>query len=274
MPERLLVDYFRRYSRWFILTGAGISSASGIPHYRDRNGQWMHSQPIQYQAFITQPSIYKRYWARSAIGWKKFQKARFNQSHRLLTELESMGKVSIIVTQNVDGLHQQAGSTSAINLHGNLDQVRCLSCDTLHPRKSIQNQIMSTNPALELDNATPLPDGDAWLIDFDLDSFYPPSCHLCDGMLKPDVVFFGENVPRTRVNTCFSHLASSDALIVIGSSLMVYSGLRFVRAAHDRGLPIVAINDGITRADDLFDYKIEDDCADTLSELISELRDD
>ncbi|MFT5503764.1 MAG: NAD-dependent SIR2 family protein deacetylase [Gammaproteobacteria bacterium] len=274
MADSVLVDYFRQYSRWFILTGAGISTASGIPHYRDRNGQWMHSQPIQFQAFVNQQSVYKRYWARSAIGWKSFQKARFNQSHRLLAQLESMDKISIIVTQNVDGLHQKAGSTSAINLHGNLDHARCLSCDTLHPRESIQDQIMSDNPALNLINARPLPDGDAWLVDFDFDNFHPPACHLCDGRLKPDVVFFGENVPRQRVDTCFSHLASSDALMIIGSSLMVYSGLRFVRAAHDRGLPIVAINDGITRADDLLDYKVESDCADTLLELITELCDD
>lgn len=263
-PGTALADFVRAYPRLFVLTGAGISTASGIPDYRDLDGGWKRRPPVTYQAFVADAATRARYWARSLIGWRRFGSARPNQAHAALARLENDGRIEALVTQNVDGLHQSAGSRAVIDLHGRLDEVRCLQCERRIPREAFQRELEARNPAWRELDALAAPDGDADLDDMDFTSFDVPACTACGGMLKPDVVFFGENVPRERVEKAWAHLAASDAMLVVGSSLMVYSGFRFAREAARSGKPIAAINRGRTRADDLFALKVEGDCAEVL----------
>ena len=260
-----LADFIDRHRRLFVLTGAGISTASGIPDYRDENGEWKHQQPMQYRDFVGSQHARQRYWARSFIGWQRFRRARPNPAHEALARLERQGRVLITVTQNVDGLQQRAGSRGVIELHGSLGRVECLDCAAVISRESLQQRLQDGNPLLALQAASARPDGDAAFESFDFTEVRVPECKACGGRLKPGVVFFGEAVPRARVEACFASLERADALLVIGSSLMVYSGFRFVRAAVRRGLPIAAINRGKTRADDLLAFKLESDCADALA---------
>ena len=262
-----LHDFLGRHRRLFVLTGAGISTGSGIPDYRDADGAWKRVPPVTFQAFTGQESTRRRYWARSLAGWPHFARARPNAAHAALAQLEAEGRVEVLVTQNVDGLHQQAGSGAVIDLHGRLDQVLCLGCGARGPRTSFQHELAALNPGWEQHQALVAPDGDADLEGVDFSTFEVPACGRCGGMLKPDVVFYGESVPRERVQASVEHLRRSDALLVVGSSLMVYSGFRFARMAHEAGLPVVAINHGRTRADDLLTLKLEADCMQVLPRL-------
>jgi NAD-dependent SIR2 family protein deacetylase len=266
-PGAALADFLRAHPRLFVLTGAGISTASGIPDYRDLDGGWKRRPPVTYQAFVADAATRARYWARSLIGWRRFGSARPNAAHAALARLENEGRIEALVTQNVDGLHQAAGSRAVIDLHGRLDEVRCLQCERRIPRAAFQRELETRNPAWRELDALAAPDGDADLDGMDFTSFDVPACAACGGMLKPDVVFFGENVPRERVEEAWAHLAASDAMLVVGSSLMVYSGFRFARGAARARKPIAAINRGRTRADDLFALKVEGDCAEVLQSI-------
>ena len=263
-----LEDFLARHKRLFILTGAGCSTDSGIPDYRDADGNWKRSPPVTYQAFMADAGTRRRYWARSLIGWQRFGKAGPNGAHRALARLEARGLVEMLLTQNVDRLHQAAGSERVIDLHGRLDLVRCMACERRTPRQEMQERLIRLNPGWVELAAGIAPDGDADLEDVDFAGFTVPFCMSCDGLLKPDVVFFGENVPRERVETARDHLARADAMLVVGSSLMVYSGFRFVDAAARAGKPIAAVNLGRTRGDDLFALKVEQACDTALAFLL------
>ena len=253
------------YRHVFVLTGAGCSTGSGIPDYRDAMGSWKRTPPVNYRDFVEDPQVNARYWARSFIGWPIVSRASPNAAHVALARAQSSGWISRLVTQNVDGLHERAGSSGVIDLHGRIDQVVCLHCGERTPRARVQLRLADANPEWAGIDAEAAPDGDADLEGRDFARFRVPSCEACGGMLKPDVVFFGENVPRLRYEEARSALASSDALLVVGSSLMVYSGYRFARMAHEAGQPVALLNLGRTRADDLASLKIEADCAATLA---------
>lgn len=267
MPTRSLRDFVDRHRRLFVLTGAGISTGSGIPDYRDAEGGWKRAQPVTFQAFTGALVTRQRYWARSLLGWPRFAQAQANAAHHALVALERAGRIEALVTQNVDGLHQQAGSGRVIDLHGRLDRVVCLACGEGQARERFQHELLARNPGWDRHLAGTAPDGDADLEDVDFSAFQVPACAGCGGMLKPDVVFYGESVPRVRVETALAHLHRSDGLLVVGSSLMVYSGFRFARIAAEAGIPVAALNRGRTRADDLFALKIEADCAPVLAAL-------
>lgn len=266
-----LHDFVRRHPRLFVLTGAGISTGSGIPGYRDENGEWKRSPPVTLQEFLGTEHSRKRYWARSMIGWPVVADAAPNAAHRALAQLETAGHVETLVTQNVDGLHQRAGSSGVIELHGSIGGVTCLDCGAQHTRATIQHTLVAENPALLEASAEPAADGDAHLEWHDLDAFRVPPCPACGGLLKPSVVFFGENVPRERVESAGRALDEADAVLVVGSSLMVYSGYRFCVWAEKAGKPVAAINLGRTRADPLLALKVVAPCADALTMLAAQL---
>ena len=266
--HRSLKDFIDRYPLLFVLTGAGCSTNSGIPDYRDNHGNWKRTQPVTYQAFMGDELVRRRYWARSLIGWRRFGRALPNDAHRALAKLEADGRCELLVTQNVDRLHQSAGHRHVIDLHGRLDLVRCMGCGERTSRAEFQQTLGRANADwLSLD-AADAPDGDADLESSDFSSFTVPACPSCGSILKPDVVFFGENVPREIVATAEHHLERADAVLIVGSSLMVYSGFRFVRAAAQKGMPIAAVNLGRTRADDLLTLKVEDRCEAALGFLL------
>ena len=248
-----------------------MSTASGIPDYRDETGAWKHSRPMQFQDFIASDYSRRRYWARSAVGRIRFKAARPCKAHAALAQLEALDRLSLLITQNVDQLHQRAGSSRIINLHGSLDEVVCLDCANRVARDKIQHFLIQNNPLLENLSSVLAPDGDAQLEQIDFSQIEIPQCESCSGILKPDVVFYGENVPAERVSTCLSAVEAADAMLIIGSSLMVYSGYRFVRRAHEKRIPIIAINRGMTRADSMLSIKIEQDCGSVLEELVEAL---
>ncbi|MEZ5585245.1 MAG: NAD-dependent protein deacetylase [Candidatus Competibacteraceae bacterium] len=266
-----LIDFVERHRRLFVLTGAGCSTESGIPDYRDSDGQWKHKKPVQFQDFVHGEPMRQRYWARSLLGWQHFSQARPNSAHRALARLEAAGFVHQLVTQNVDGLHQQAGSRRVLDLHGRLDWVECLSCHVRGARTAFQQTLEALNPDFLQHSAASAPDGDALLETVDFNRFRIPGCPNCGGILKPGVVFFGESVPRPRVDRAYARLAEADALLVVGSSLMVYSGFRFCRAASEQNKPQAAVNMGRTRADDCFAHKITAPCGATLTALADQL---
>lgn len=255
-----LRGWLQSHRRIFVLTGAGVSTGSGIPDYRDADGQWKRSAPITFQAFTQDPAMRARYWARSFVGWPVVSQAIPNAAHHALATLEAQGKLSTLVTQNVDGLHTRAGHREVIDLHGRIDQVVCLSCGDKTPRATLQQWLADAHPEWIGLDANSAPDGDADLDDLDVSNFQPPDCPRCGGLLKPDVVFFGENVPRERVTGARDALEAADAMLVVGSSLMVYSGFRFARMAHQAGLSLALLTRGVTRADDLATLKIDADC--------------
>jgi NAD-dependent SIR2 family protein deacetylase len=265
-----LQNWIARHRRVFALTGAGCSTASGIPDYRDDAGEWKRRPPVMIQAFRTQDAVYRRYWARAYVGWPHLTAAAPNAAHRALAAWEAAGTLVQLVTQNVDGLHQRAGSRAVIDLHGRLDIVVCLGCADETSRDSVQETMADANPGSRAEAAS-APDGDADVDAAVIESFVAPRCQRCGGQLKPDVVFFGENVPRDRYERARDALAGADALLVAGSSLMVYSGFRFVRLAHEAGLPIAIVNRGRTRGDELAGLKIEDDLGSTLTAAVSAL---
>ena len=269
-----LHDFVRRHPRLFVLTGAGISTDSGIPGYRDEHGRWMRSQPIQLQEFLGSDQARRRYWARSMVGWPVVGKAQPNAAHHALAKIEKAGHVGRLVTQNVDGLHQRAGSAEVIELHGSIGHVACLDCGAEHTRAAIQPRLEADNPALVDAIAAPAADGDAHLEWHDLDNFRIPACPHCGGMLKPSVVFFGESVPRERVDAAAASLEKADAMLVVGSSLMVYSGYRFCVWAEKMGKPIAAVNLGHTRADALLTLKVPAPCSHVLTALSARISGD
>jgi NAD-dependent SIR2 family protein deacetylase len=267
-----LQQFLERHSRLFVLTGAGCSTGSGIPDYRDADGEWKRGRPVMLQDFMSDEHWRKRYWARSLVGWRRMQEALPNAAHHALAALEAGGRVAQLVTQNVDGLHQAAGSRDTIDLHGRVDVVRCMSCERRVPRAAVQDELVRRNPAFAELTAAAAPDGDAALEQADFAAFEVPSCETCGGLLKPDVVFFGERVPPDRVQRAFGALEQADAMLVVGSSLMVYSGYRFVAAMAKLGKPIAAVNLGRTRADELLTLKVSAPCAEALTFLLADRR--
>lgn len=232
-----------------VLTGAGISAGTGIPTYRDERGRWLRSDPIKHQEFITDPRQRQRYWGRSFLGWPLVRDATPAAAHRSLTRLEARGCLTGIVTQNVDRLHQRAGSREVVDLHGRLDRVICLDCADDSCRERLQGRLETLNPDLPRRGEAVRPDGDAELPEAWVPRVRVPDCERCGGTLMPDVVFFGGSVPRSRVDAARDALTRSRSLVVVGSSLTVFSGFRFCRWAAAAGIPVFLINPGQTRAD-------------------------
>ncbi|MFC5462936.1 NAD-dependent protein deacetylase [Massilia niabensis] len=253
-----LAHFLERHPNTLVLTGAGLSTASGIPDYRDRDGVRRGNHPIQGPEFRASPAVQRRYWARSMVGWPVLACACPNAGHEALAALESAGRIGSLLTQNVDGLHQQAGSRAVLELHGNIHSVVCLGCGTRVPRSVVQTQLVAANPQFSGAEAIPLPDGDAHLDPAAIETFHLPACTCCSGTLMPDVIFFGDNLPAARSACALAQMEAADALLVVGSSLMVYSGFRFCRLATAAGKPIAAVNLGRTRADHLISLKIEE----------------
>lgn len=236
-----------RGRRLVALTGAGCSTDSGIPDYRGP-GRPLR-RPIQHRDFLSSEASRARYWARSAVGWPRFRAAEPNAGHRALAALEGAGALAGLITQNVDGLHQAAGSRRVVELHGALCEVACLGCGALHARDEVQGWLEALNPGCAEAGVQDAPDGDA-----ELDApegFVVPACPACGGVLKPHVVFFGDNVPRPRVDEAWALFDEGEVLVVVGSSLAVFSGYRFVRRAAERGVPVLIVNQGPTRGDAL-----------------------
>jgi NAD-dependent SIR2 family protein deacetylase len=263
-----LCHWIANHRRVFALSGAGCSTASGIPDYRDDEGDWKRRPPVMIQAFRTQEAVYRRYWARAYAGWPRLRVAAPNAAHRAFAAWEAAGTLCQLVTQNVDRLHQRAGSRAVIDLHGRLDIVVCLSCGDRTSRAALQEAMADANPVWRAE-AVAAPDGDADIDAAVIESFAAPRCERCAGLLKPDVVFFGENVPHERYERACEALADADALLVAGSSLMVYSGFRFVRFAHDAGLPIAIVNRGRTRGDELAELTIKGDVGTALTAAVA-----
>ncbi len=266
-----LAGFVARHRRLFVLTGAGISTDSGIPCYRDTDGNRTGRAPILLKDFMGTEYARKRYWARSMIGWPLLAGSSPNDAHRALATLQQRGMFTRLVTQNVDGLHTRAGSTDVIELHGDIGRVRCMSCGDETSRASLQTLLLADNPGFAGFDAPAVADGDAQLEE-NFEAFRVPPCAICGGILKPDVVFFGEGVPRARVVAASAALDEADAMLVLGSSLMVYSGYRFCEWAARAGKPIAAVNFGRTRADALLALKVEASCGPTLTALLDTLK--
>ena len=233
-----------------VLSGAGLSTESGIPDYRGETGRRRRATPMTYQEFTASAAARRRYWARGHLGWRHITGAEPNAGHRAVAELQRRGLVAGIITQNVDGLHQAAGATDVIELHGALDRVLCLGCGRRSPRQELHERLDAANPGWEAEAAAINPDGDVALDDAAIEAFRVVDCDRCGGVLKPDVIFFGENVPRPRVERCYALTERAGTLLVLGSSLTVMSGLRFVRHAARLSVPIAIINQGPTRGDE------------------------
>ncbi|MFH8612127.1 NAD-dependent protein deacetylase [Streptomyces sp. NPDC018029] len=232
-----------------VLSGAGISTESGIPDYRGEGGSLSRHTPMTYQEFTADARARRRYWARSHLGWRLFGRARPNAGHRAVAAFGRHGLLSGVITQNVDGLHQGAGSEGVVELHGSLDRVVCLSCGAFTPRRELARRLEEANPGFEPVAAGINPDGDADLSDEHVGDFRVVPCGVCGGVLKPDVVFFGEAVPPERVEHCRELVRGATSLLVLGSSLTVMSGLRFVRQAAQSGKPVLIVNQDPTRGD-------------------------
>jgi NAD-dependent SIR2 family protein deacetylase len=257
--------------RVVVLSGAGLSTDSGIPDYRGPGAP--SRRPMTYDQFVSEPGAQQRYWARSHVGWRRMAQAQPNDGHRAVAALEDAGIVTSVITQNVDGLHQAAGSNEVVDLHGRLSRVICLRCGDLSSRAVLEERLTALNPGFADDESVAAsvqaPDGDADVRSFD--AFVVAACFVCGGPLKPDVVFFGENVPAPRVRLCYDAVDAAGALLVAGSSLTVQSGLRFVRRAHEHGLPIVLVNRGATRGDPLVTVKLDAGCTPVLQQLVRSL---
>lgn len=255
-----------------VLTGAGISTPSGIPDYRDNQGVRRGRQPMMYQEFLRAAESRRRYWARAMLGWPRVRQAQPNVAHEALATLQSTRWIGALITQNVDTLHDQAGSHGVIELHGSLHRVLCLDCGQRSERESIQRLMEARNPYLAGVDAAQAPDGDTLLDSAFEARFQVPQCPHCAGeRMKPDVVFFGENVARQTAANAMAAIENAAGLLVVGSSLMAYSAFRLCRAVADQGKPLIAINLGKTRADDLLDMKIEASCEQLLPVLAKRL---
>jgi NAD-dependent SIR2 family protein deacetylase len=272
-----LADFLARSRRLVVLTGAGCSTESGIPDYRSPGGAWTRHKPITYGAFVRSEEVRRFYWARSYRGWPRFAAARPNAAHRALADLEAGGRLHFLITQNVDDLHQEAGSRRVVQLHGRNRVVVCLDCQMEFPREAVQERLAALNASwlekapwarLRGDEADFAPDGDAEMAQDAVGAFQAPPCVRCGGVLMPAVVFFGESVPREKVALAMDRVDESDAMLVAGSSLAVWSGFRFVKRATERGIPIAIVNIGPTRADELAALRIEAPCGSTLSAAV------
>ncbi|WP_288381954.1 NAD-dependent protein deacetylase [uncultured Massilia sp.] len=257
-PALALAAFLQRHQRTLVLTGAGLSTASGIPDYRDRDGTRRGRAPIQGPEFRRSELIQRRYWARSMVGYPIMAGARPNAGHRALAALGRHGHFAHLLTQNVDGLHQAAGSPDVLELHGNVHGVVCMHCKERFARSFIQTLLEEANPELADALAVPLPDGDAAIEPDALLDFHLPTCIQCGGALSPDVVVFGDGIPPARTADALARMEAADALLVVGSSLMVYSGFRFCRLAAEKGKPIAVLNLARTRADDMLALKLEE----------------
>lgn len=248
--------------RLLVLTGAGVSTDSGIPDYRGPGS--VPRTPMTYQELVRSESARQRYWARAHLGWARMGGARPNATHHALAAWERAGRLVGLITQNIDGLHEKAGHRDVVDLHGRVDRVVCLDCGDRTPRASVQARLDALNPGWTDQEVVHAPDGDVQLDD--TSGYVVAPCEVCGGRLKPDVVFFGESVPKPLVAHCFDITERADALLVLGSSLHVMSGLRFVRRAAAQGTPVVIVNRGSTRGDDLATVKVDAGCAETLRE--------
>lgn len=262
-----------RGRRVVVLAGAGCSTESGIPDYRGPETIQQARKPVQYQEFVRSEAARVRYWARSTVGWLRISGARPNAAHLALARLEEGGVVRGIITQNVDGLHHAAGSRRVVELHGSLASVRCLQCGAAVGRGEFQERLREMNSGwMELlGEVVAAPDGDAELPASALESFRVPACEVCGGILKPDVVFFGENVPAERVQEAWRLYEEAEVLLVAGSSLTVYSGRRFIYRAEKDGIPIAVINLGPTRADAVAAARVDGRLGDVLPALADAL---
>ncbi|WP_350349991.1 NAD-dependent protein deacetylase [Agromyces sp. G08B096] len=257
-----------RGARVAVLTGAGVSTDSGIPDYRGEGAP--QRTPMTFQTFLGSERARKRYWAGSHLGWRSFGSARPNDGHRALARLESAGAVAGVVTQNVDGLHRRAGSAHVVELHGTMDRVVCLTCGQFFARQSIADRLATLNPDIDLDQAIrPAPDGDVEVDD--VDAMVIPECTVCGGILKPDVVFFGEFVPGATFQSAASIVGGADVLLVAGSSLVVNSGMRLLEIARRRRAPIIVVNRGLTRGDTRAAVKIDAGTTQTLTAMAEAL---
>jgi NAD-dependent SIR2 family protein deacetylase len=251
-----------------VLSGAGLSTESGIPDYRGETGRARRGQQMTYQAFIGSAAARQRYWARSHLGWRHIAEAEPNAGHYAVAELERHGLLAGVITQNVDGLHQAAGARNVTELHGSLHRVVCLSCWQRTSRQALDERLREANPSWHKRAAAVNPDGDAALEE--TGGFTIVDCGECGGVLKPDVVFFGENVPRQRVEACYAMVSAASALVVLGSSLTVMSGFRYVRHAASLGTPVVIVNQGATRGDDLAAATLDAPLGATLSAVLKQ----
>lgn len=253
-----------------VLSGAGLSTESGIPDYRGPTGTARRATPMTYQAFLGSPQARQRYWARSHLGWKFVEQAQPNRGHRAVAHLQDLGLVTGVITQNVDGLHQAADTRDVVELHGALNQVVCLQCGDLSPRPSLAARLHEANPTFAPEVVIAKPDGD---VDLEVVSgFRVVDCLRCGGLLKPDVVFFGETVPKDHVDRSFALVDSASALLVLGSSLKVMSGYRFVLRASKLEIPVVIINQGSTRGDALATLCLDASLGSTLMSLAEGLK--
>jgi NAD-dependent SIR2 family protein deacetylase len=266
-----LLRFMHSYPRLVVLSGAGVSAGSGIPTYRDTSGTWQRSEPIQHGDFLRLPERRQRYWARSFFGWPLVRDARPNAVHTALAQLERLQRLELLITQNVDRLHQKAGSQEVVDLHGRLDRVVCLACGDKTSRDQVQEQLQHRNPQLHAPTVRPMPDGDADLPDDQISQLNVPECQRCTGTLMPDVVFFGGSVPRQRVNQGMQAIERADALVAVGTSLQVFSGFRFCRHAVASAKPLLLINPGSTRADTIATEKLACDSGELLQQVLAEL---
>ncbi|RMP59325.1 hypothetical protein ALQ18_00145 [Pseudomonas marginalis pv. marginalis] len=258
--------------RFLVLTGAGISTSSGIPDYRDSEGVRRGKAPMMYQEFLATPRARRRYWARAMLGWPRVRIAQPNKAHVALATLQQRARISGLITQNVDTLHDQAGSRDVIELHGSLHWVLCLDCLQRSERDVIQRMMEDQNPYLAGVDAVQAPDGDTLLDPAFEERFHLPHCPHCNGQrLKPDVVFFGENVAHATAARAMAAVGHAEGLLVVGSSLMAYSAFRLCKAMVEQGKPVIAINLGKTRGDELLQAKIAASCEQLLPLLVERL---
>jgi NAD-dependent deacetylase sirtuin 4 len=253
------------------LTGAGLSTESGISDYRSPEALARPRRPVHGREFVLSEASRRRYWARSALGWERMRCAEPNEGHRALAALERSGVVAHVITQNVDRLHRKGGSRHVTELHGALAEVRCLTCGALEDRDALQERILALNPGWTSRHAHSAPDGDADLPPDRVERFVVPACAPCGGVLKPGVVFFGDNVPRAIVDEAFEAADAADLLLVVGSSLAVYSGYRFLRRAVEQGTPVAIVNRGQVRGEEHAAIKIEASIGVTLHALAQAL---
>ncbi|HVH44725.1 MAG TPA: NAD-dependent protein deacetylase [Labilithrix sp.] len=250
-----------------VLSGAGVSTDSGIPDYRSPESLARVRRPLHGPEFVRNPAVRRRYWARSMVGWERFRQARPCRAHHAIAELEVAGLVVGVITQNVDRLHHAAGSRNVIELHGALAETVCLECGAIETRDGVQSRLLALNPSWSRETSPIAPDGDADLPDHLIDGFVTPACLRCSGVLKPNVVFFGHNVPRPVVDQAFAQVDDAEALLVTGTSLAVFSGYRFLVRAAERKIPIAIVNRGPVRGEERATLKVEASISETLAAL-------
>jgi NAD-dependent deacetylase sirtuin 4 len=269
-PFDRLVDLLKG-RRFAVLTGAGVSTESGIPDYRGPETRRRARNPLKYRAFMDDPEARRRYWARAVVGWPRIASARPNDGHRALAAMEERGQISGLITQNVDRLHHAAASRDVIELHGALAEVRCIGCGAIEARSEVQRRLLELNPGWAERTTEIAPDGDAELPPSLVSGFRTTECLACGGFLKPNVVFFGETVPLPIVERAYRMVESAEALLVVGTSLAVFSGYRFVRRAEDRAIPVAIVNLGESRGDPHARVRVDAPAGETLTALASAL---